>query len=909
MGLRIIYGKPGTGKSEYCFSEIAKKIEKEKIYMITPEQFSFTAEEKLMKAVKSHAIINAEVVTLSRMAYRVINEIGGGTKTNLTSSGKAMLIYSILNKHKKELKFLGKSDENIDLCITAITEFKQHKILVDDLKQEAEKIQDTYLKTKLQDIILIYEKFENQIKEQYIEENDLLTILAQNIEKTDIIKNSIIYLDEFAGFTTQEYEVIKQFVKQAKQVNITITTEDLNINTNPDTDIFYSNKITISKLWKMINENNLQLETPVHLNKQYRLQTLELLHLSENISKNKINKYGKNVENIHLFLAQNPYSEIENIAKQITKLIHNENIRYKDIAIISKNMEEYSSLVRAIFQKYNIPVFIDEKRDVNQNIIIQYVLAILEVLNKKFSKDSIFNYLKLGLTEIEPDEIFELENYCNKWQIQYSKWEKDFEYDIDKNDKVQRFNELRKQIIEPFLIFKEKINKEKNFETITKTLYDILQSLKLEEKVIEKIQELEEKNLLDLAKEYIESYQIILELFDEIILVFGKQKANIDDYLKILKVGLKNSGLGKIPGTQDQVTFGDVDRSRSHKVKVVFIIGLNDGSFPKVNKDEGFLDDKDRSTLKQDGLELAKDTQERLYEDNFNIYKAFTTAENKLYLSYPASDKEGNSLRPSILIYKIKKIYPNIKEKSDQVEKEYEIANERATYEELLENIAKLRKDEKIPEIWYQIYKYYKEKVEWQEKLKNDLEGLEYTNLPQKIAQENIEKLYGNVLHTSVSRLEAYKKCAFSYYLQYGLKLKEKEELKIHNFETGSFMHETIDEFFKTVQQEKINLSELQDEDIYEIVSQIIDNNLKLSKNFIFSATAKYKVLVQRLKRMVAKSLKYIIQTLIYSDFSIAGTEVQFKPVILDLEDGKKVEITGKIDRIDTAKRRRTENI
>ena len=906
MGLRIIYGKPGSGKTEYCYSEIAKKIkEKNKIYMITPEQFSFTAEEKLMKTVSSHAILNAEVVHLSRMAYRVINEIGGSTKTNLSESGKAMLIYNILNKYKKDLKFLGKSDENIDLCMTAITEFKQHKISVQDLQKEIEKTEDIYLKTKLQDITLVYKKFEEQIKNQYIDENDLLTILAQNIGKTDLIKNSIIYLDEFSGFTHQEYEVIKELVKYAKQVNITICTDNLSINTNPDIDIFYSNKITIAKLWKMINENDLKLEEPVYLKEQYRFQTPELQYLSENINKNKITKYEKNVENIQLFLAQNPYSEIENIGKQITKLIYNKNIRYKDIAIISKNIEEYSSLVRAIFSKYDIPVFIDEKRDVNQNIIVQYILAILEVLNKNFSKDSIFNYLKLGLTKIEQDEIFELENYCTKWGIQYKKWEKDFEYDIEQNDRVKRLNELRKEIIKPFIELKEKINKEKTFESITKALYSIIQSEKIEEKIQEKIQELEERNLLDLAKEYKESYQIILELFDEIILVFGKQKSNIDEYLKILKVGLKNSGLGKIPGTQDQITFGDIDRSRSHKVKVVFIIGLNDGNFPKINKDEGFLDDKDRNLLKQDGLELAKGTQERLYEDNFNIYKAFNTAENKLYLSYLVSNKEGNALRASTIVNKIKRMYPKLKEQSDKEEKEYEISNEKITYEELLDHITKLKKNEKISKIWYEIYKYYKTNIKWQEKLKNDLEGLEYTNLPQKISVENTEKLYGNILHTSVSKLETYQKCAFSYYLQYGLKLKEKEELKIHNFETGSFMHETIDEFFKIIQEKGNNLTQIQEEGIYEIVSKIIEEKLKSNRNFTFQATVKYKILVQRLKKMVTKALKYIIQTLIYSDFSISGTEVKFKPVIFNLQDGKKVEITGKIDRIDTAKRRR----
>lgn len=490
MGLRIIYGTPGSGKSQYCFQEIANQIPKEKkIYMITPEQFSFTAETKLMEAVKNHAVVNAEVVTLSRMAYRVLNEIGGTSKTYLTKQGKAMLLYSILNQQKKELKFLGKSEENIDLAMSAITEFKKHGITIENLKEEVEKVEDTYLKTKLNDMALIYEKFQEQVEGKYREETDLLTILANRVEETDLIENAIIYMDEFAGYTKQEYEVIAKFIKYAKLVNITICADNLNINTNPDMDIYYSNKATIAKIWNLVNENNFQLEQPVHLSQTHRFKTEELQHLSENINKPQSTEYKKNVENIELFLAQNPYSEIENVARKITNLIKNKKRRYKDIAIITKNMEEYASLVRAIFSKYKIPVFIDEKRDVNQNIIIQYVLAILEVMNKNFSTEAVFNYLKLGFSEIEQDEIFELENYCNKWEIKQNKWKKEFVYEKEKEDKrqkIERYDELRKQIMEPFWELKGKINSNKTVEYITKCLYEFLQQQKIEEKIARK---------------------------------------------------------------------------------------------------------------------------------------------------------------------------------------------------------------------------------------------------------------------------------------------------------------------------------------------------------------------------------------------------------------------------------------
>jgi len=824
MGVRIIYGKPGTGKSKYCYEEISKLInEEKKIYIITPEQFSFTAEKKLMEEVSTNSVINAEVITLSRMAYRVLNEIGGNTKTHLSKCGKAMLIYQILSIYKKELKFLGKSDENTEISIQAIKEFKKHGILVEHLKEEIKQTKDTYLKSKLEDISLIYEKFNDQLQGKYIEETDMLTILANNLEETDIVKNSIIYLDEFSGFTKQEYEVLKILMKQAKQVNILMTIDNLNLNTNPDIDIFYSNKLTLEKIKNKSEEIGVELEKPIFLKEIHRFKTKELKHLSENINKIKSTKYEENVKNLHLFLAKNQYSEIENVAKKINELTKQKNIRYKDISIITKNISDYSSLVRVIFDKYEIPVFIDEKRDLNQNIIIQYILSILEILTKNFSNESIFNYIKLGFCNLEKDEIFKLENYCNKWGIKQNKWKTDFIFETEKESKkqdIERLNEIRKQTINPIIELKENISKEKTAKNITLCIYDFLISQKIEELLKIKIKQLEENNLIDLANEYKESYKIIIDILDEIVIVFGDDKITTNQYSQILKVGLKTSGLGKIPGTQDQVIFGDVDRSRSHKVKTVFIIGLNDGSFPSVNKDEGFLNDEDRKILKNNGIELANGTIDKLYEDNFNIHKALTTAEESIYLSYSSSNKEGKSLRPSILVNKIRKIYPKLQEESDIITKKYKITNKINTYEELLENISKLKNKEEIQEIWYQIYKYYKSQIKWKEKMENDLKGLSYTNIPSNINKENIEKLYGNILNTSVSRLEKYRSCPFSYYLQYGLNLKEKEELKIHSFDTGTFMHETIDEFFEQVKKQNLGLAELEEEDILKIVSR-----------------------------------------------------------------------------------------
>lgn len=909
MSLRLIYGRAGTGKSEYCFSEIKEKIDKnEKIYIITPEQFSFNAEKKLLSSLNKKAVINAEVLTFNRMAHRIIDEVGGGINTDLSKSGKAMLIYRVLQEQRKKLKFLGKTDENVEVIGNAITEFKKHNLRTEDLKNVLDNTENLYLKSKLQDLYYVYNGFETAIQNKYIDEDDILTILFNKLEKTDMFKNTIIYIDEFVGFTTQEYRIIEKLLLQVKQLNVTVCTDDLKKCGNIDTDIYYSNKQTANKLLEIAKNVKVSVDKPIFLNETKRFKNEELKYLEQNIYTSKNSKYDKELKNIELFLAMNQFSEVENVANKIVKLVRKEEYRYNEISIIVKNIDTYSNLIKVIFSKYNIPVFIDEKKDLSQNILVKYILSVLEIFVKNWSYEEVFNYIKTGFCDINLEDIFVLENYCIKYGIKGNKWYKE-EFKIASDDnELQKLNSLREKIVNPLIQFKNKLNKIKDCKSITKALYEFLIENNIDKLLQNKIIELEKIGEIDIANQYKVSWDTVIQVLDEIVLVLNEDKISFDDYTKILKVGLKNSALGSIPGTCDQVIVGDVDRSKSHRVKATFIMGLNDGVFPSVNRNEGFLNDTDREYLRENGIELAKGTLENLYEDNFNIYKAFSTAEEKLYLSYVSSDNQSKALRPSILISRIKKMYTKLKEESDIVSEDNEITKIIPTFEKLLLNIRKLQDGEKIQNIWLDIFNIYYNMPEWREKLLLLLKGLDYTNVPENINKENIDKLYGETLKTSISRLEQYKRCPFSFYLKYGLKLSDKSLGKIQRIDTGTFMHDVIDEFFSQVIQRNIKLKEITEKEIDEIVQSIINEKLLLNKNYIFTSTPKYRILTMRLNKVIIKSIKYIVQSIVDSEFDIFGNEVEFgknskyPPIEIKLEDGRKIEVTGKIDRIDIAK-------
>ncbi len=897
MKLELILGRSGVGKSEYIYDSISKQIGEKKIFLIVPEQANLSAERKLFEKSNKTSLIDVEVLTLSRMAYRVASEVGGNLN-HLSEAGKDMLIFDILSNEKNNLKFLGKTEKNIDIVNRMFTEFKKHEISIQKLMDI--KTKEEYTNLKLKDITNLYEKYEEKINKNFLDENDSLSILAKDLDKTDMFDNSVIYIDEFLGFTKQEYNIFEKLLQKVSCVTVAIPINDLEDKSNKESDIFYFNKVYANKLIDIAKKYNSEIEIK-YLKDTLRFKNEEIKFLEENFDKTN-KKYENQVNNIKLFLANNPYTEIENIAINIHNLVKNCGYHYNEIGIIAEDLDKYSEDAKAIFRKYEIPLFIDDKKELNQNILVKFILAMLEIFSNNWSYESVFNYLKTGLLEIEKEDIYLLENYCQKWGIKGSKWyNKPFSYETI-NEKQEKLETLRNKIVEPLLEFKKRVSNNKTATQITKEIYNFLIQNSISETLNQKLKKYNEQEISD---EYNTSYKLLVGILEDICLIFKDEKMSFDRYKDLLQVGLSASKLGKIPATQDQVVFGDTERTRSNKLKVLFIIGINDGSFPKVNKEEGFLNDNDRELLKEAGIELAKTSIDSLYEEQFNIYRTLTIPEELLFLSYSSSDKQGMSIRPSILIKKIKKLFPKLEEESDIIKRKSCITNELGTFEEAMSLYKEYLEGKEIPKDWEDIIRYFYS--ENKNKFKKAISGIYYTNKAEDINTENIENLYGNYLKTSVSRLETYRKCPFSFHLTYGLKLKEKDELKMEAVDTGSFMHEVIDLFFKNLDENDLNLKEITDEEILQIVSSIIRELLETSKYYIFSSSAKYRLLTRRLKKVVYKSICYIVYSLKYSDFKILGHEVEFsntgeyKNIKLEVEN-KKVEITGKIDRVDIAK-------
>ena len=367
MKFKLVYGRSGTGKSTYIYEDIKNKKDDNQIFLIVPEQSNLMAEQNLFKYTGKNTLMNIEVLTLSRMITRVEDELGGKLDTKLSKVGKSMLIYNLLIKYKSKLQFLGKTAKNADTVSQLITEFKKHNIKPENIKEL--KTENKYQELKLQDILFLYETYESNLSNKLVDENDKLDILSSKLTESKLLDNTYIYIDDFQGFTEQEFKIVSKIMDKCKELTVVVTLDELNTLTKPENDLFYFNKLFAVRLLDLAEKKNASIEK-IKLEKNLRAKTPELKFLEENLNKISAKLYSNEVKNISICLSNDVYAELEEVAKQITTLVQKENYRYNEISIITQNTESYAEDAKAIFEKFNIPIFIDEKKKLNQNIII-----------------------------------------------------------------------------------------------------------------------------------------------------------------------------------------------------------------------------------------------------------------------------------------------------------------------------------------------------------------------------------------------------------------------------------------------------------------------------------------------------------------------------------------------------------
>lgn len=925
MGIRFIFGRAGSGKSYYCLNQIKKKLTNDKnnkLIILVPDQYTFQTEKKLLEYVGEKSLLRAEVLSFKRMATRVFDKCGGRAINVIEDSGKNMLIYKLLKDKGEELKYfnrISKQQGFVGIVSKSITEFKKYNISEEILKEKELEIEDRDLKEKVSDLASIYETFNESLHKGYIDSEDILSILAKKLNEFHLYNDAEIWVDEFTTFTPQQLEVLKVLAKQCKNVNITLCSDGEIQFTEGETDIFDVIKNTENRILKMMQENNISYKEPVNLNKKniYRFrESKELGHIEKYFFNYPFKIYKSECKDIRLYKANNNYSEIEWVAQDILKLVRDKGYRYKDIAVVCREIDSYDKITSVIFNEYNIPYFLDKKREILSNPLVVLIISALEILVTNWSYESVFKYVKSGLITLETNFIDKLENYILANGIKGYKWTRDLLIYGDEEltqEEIEIF-EYMEEIRRPIINLYNKIKDNVSIRKYCTALYEFLLEIKAFETMDKLLNDFDNKGMQDKVKEYTQVPSIVIDMLDQAVEVLGDEVVDLKTFSKILVSGFEEKEIGVIPMSLDQVNIGDIARIKGRDVKALYIVGANDGVLPSANKDEGILSDEDRIELKSMGIELASDTRSRVFEEQFMVYTALTIPSNYLMITYPMADFDGKSLRPSIIIPRLKKILPKLSEESEifnsnlSYDKYYNITAPVPTFNELIEALRREYEKEEIEPYWIETFKWFEKNEEFKDRTKIIFNGLNYTNLVEKIPREKMKKLYSNDngrLMFSVSRIEKYAQCPFGYYVQYGLKAKDRKVYEFTAPDLGSFMHDILDQFTNKIRKENILWGDLTKDKCAEIVNELVNSKLKSETNSILNSNKKYKYFSERFKKTITKSVTVISEQMRKGEFDIFKSEFDFgdfkdsDPIKLELPSKEIVYLKGRVDRID----------
>ncbi|WP_449622105.1 helicase-exonuclease AddAB subunit AddB [Robertmurraya sp. Marseille-Q9965] len=943
MSIRLLIGRAGTGKTTFCLNEIQEKMKMvpdgDPIIYLVPDQMTFLSEYKLITTPDIAGMIRTQVFSFSRLAWRILQETGGISRYHINNVGVSMLIRKIIMDKKDELRLFERAAEKngfIQQMETILTEFKRYLIRPEELAEKQRDTNEKVLQDKLHDLEIIYQAFEDALFGKYTDSEDYLRLLGEQITNSSYLKNATIYVDGFYSFTPQEYLILAQLMKHAKQVTIALTLDQPFTHVEPDElHLFRMSGETCQTLYEMARVEGQEIEE-VFFQEQLRLAHDSLQHLESFFDQRPSIPYEKEPL-IHLAEAVNRRAEIEGIARQIRKLVRDEDYRYRDIAVLLRNGQEYQDLIGNIFADYEVPVFIDQKRVMLNHPLIELIRSSLEIINGFWRYEPVFRAAKTELffplnqnPQVLRAKMDKLENYVLEHGVQGAKWTKkerwkyrrfrglEFETGVQTDAEKElenELNEVRDMISAPILTLVRRFKKAETGKQLCEALYLFLEELEIPEKLEKWKTEEEEKGNLVAAREHDQAWNGIIDLLDQFVEMLGEEHIPLKRFASILDAGLESLRFALVPPAVDQVLVADLELSRLADIKVAFVIGLNDGVLPAKFTEDGLLADEDRERLATRGMKIAPSSRKRLLDEEFLAYKAFTTASDRLFVSYPMANDEGKALMPSPYIGRMMEMFPNIhhhrylveiSELQEDEQVDY-ISHEETGLSYLAAQLQLLKRKYPVYEMWWDVYNYYLSHPRLSEKTKNVLSSLNYTNESKQITEETSRELYSDVIQGSVSRMELFSSCAFSHFAQHGLKLRERQIFRLEAPDIGELFHGALKYIVETVTVSERTWDRITRDEIESLAKEAVELLAPKLQHEILLSSNRHHYIKRKLEQIIKRASLVLQEHAKASGFAPVGLELGFgpkqklPPMKFSLNNGTKMELIGRIDRVDKA--------
>lgn len=924
MALQFIFGPSGSGKSHYIYSKIIQESmehPKRQYLVLVPEQFTMQTQKELVEMHPQKGIMNIDVLSFERLAFRVLEEVGENQRELLEETGKSMVLRRVAQEKRRELKVLGSKMEKqgyVSQMKSMVSELRQYEIGASDLEELLEDLQDRpELYYKLKDMQVLYKGFFDYLEGNFITQEEVLDVLGRVAEKSRKLKDSVVVLDGYTGFTPIQQQLLEKLLQISSQVYVTVTMgtgEDPYQPGSPH-QLFYLSKQTVGRLCRLAQEHGiywdeqwLPLKGEPYQGRFAESRPLDFLE--KHLFRYPRKSYGRKQQTVYIRESLNPAQEMEETAGMIRSLVRTQGYRYRDFAVITGDMEVYAPAAARAFEKYHIPCFLDQKHTVFMNPFVEYIRAAVDLVAESFSYESVFRLLRCGLTDITEEETDRLENYVVAMGIRgFAAWNREWvrTYRGQSPEECVLLNEIRTRLVDLWTPFYTEMRKKgASITDYAKALYQYICSSHIQEKMRGYEEKFREEENLSMVKEYSQIYKIVMDLLDKLVEILGEKQVRLQEFKEILDAGLLEAKVGIVPPTSDQVLVGDMERTRLKDIKMLFFAGVNEGKIPKETQAGTLLSDMNREemqeALEKRGLSLAPTAKEALYTQKFYLYLNLTKPSERVYLSYSRLSSSGEALSPSFLISQIESLFPDAREGGQTFLYRESISG---ALEKLSGELHQSRKESPVFE---ELMNWFGSQKEWEAVIKGLIHAAFYENPQDAISRGTAHALYGTELENSATRLEQFAKCACSHFLSYGLALRERVRYEFSMADLGTLLHNSLDLFARKVREQGRKWVDLQDSERDALAEACVDEVVEKSGETILMSSARNAYTVNRAKRMVKRSVWALQWQLRQGEFYPALTEWAFGPadkidsLHFSLGEGEELQLRGRIDRVDVCR-------
>ncbi|HBT20230.1 MAG TPA: helicase-exonuclease AddAB subunit AddB [Peptococcaceae bacterium] len=934
MSLRLIVGRAGTGKTRYCVESFVKELIERpmgpSLILLVPEQATFQMEHQLIKrGIKG--FIRGQVLSFRRLAYRVFQEVGGANKKPIDEVGKSMLLRRIIQQKKNALELFQNSSFEpgfIDSLLALFSELHSYNLSPKMLdlcqKMLEEKKGQKILRSKIHDLCLIYQELIKELEGLYTDPDDYLTQLSSKLDKSAFIRDARIWVDGFAGFTPQEYDVLKKLMIYGDKVEITLCLDGRELDREYTEEyLFHRTRETYDRLMELAQREGIEVEDPLILDSSQTPERFKnapsLAHLEREFSRSIPQKYSGVPENIKLVSAVNLRAEVEACAGEIISLCRDKGYRWRDISIILRNVEPYEDLIKEIFEQYGIPFFIDRKKKLGYHPAAELIRSALDIVINDWPYEAVFRFLKTDLARVERDAVDILENYVLSKGIRgRENWlKKGWLHDILNRSSTDVENKALYEldgVIDILADFDHSFKEASNAVDMTISIFNLLINLNVSETLEKWRQEAVDRGDLLTAQEHSQVWNRIISLLDQIVEIVGSRKLKAVEYYEIINSGLEALRFKLIPPSLDQVFVASIERSRHPEVKASFVLGANEGVFPAKIDEDVLLTDAERKYLKNAvEIELAPPSSLRIVQEQYLAYIALTRPSEFLWVSYSLSGKDGRTGLPSVIVSTLKDIFPALEEETaagepfewEQLKKS--LSSKNAVLRVLLKKLRNRCRISEWESYWIEALRWFLEDSERRSRYRKLFESLFFVNNEADLSPSLIHRLYGSELHGGISSMEDFAACPFAYFLKRTLNLKPREEYMFSPAHRGTLFHEALRLFVEHLLEKEIDWETLDEREAEEIIDNICDGLIPSVNSRILLSSHSMSQAAEDMRKTLKKAACILCHQLKMGSFKPVGVEISFgegeklEPLVIELNNGRRFFLRGRIDRIDLA--------